>query len=46
VEVKAFFGNLREGAEAEYPGVVNQNVQSSGKGRNPIRQKLKLFDCE
>src|ERR1700731_2899620 len=29
VEVKARFGNLREGAEAEYAGVVDQNVQSS-----------------
>src|SRR6202011_4577618 len=29
VEVKARFGDLREGAEAEYPGVVDQNVQSS-----------------
>src|SRR3981081_4324840 len=29
VEVKALFGNLREGAEAEYRGVVDQNVQSS-----------------
>jgi hypothetical protein len=28
VEVKTLFGNLREGAEAEYPGVVDQNVQS------------------
>src|SRR5437899_8923616 len=29
VEVKALFGDLREGAEAEDPGVVDQNVQSS-----------------
>src|SRR6266436_3841435 len=29
VEVKALFGDLRERAEAEYPGVVDQNVQSS-----------------
>jgi len=29
VEVKARLGDLREGAEAEYPGVVDQNVQSS-----------------
>src|SRR5580704_19671001 len=29
VEVKTLFGSLREGAEAEYPGVVDQNVQSS-----------------
>src|ERR1700751_3625814 len=29
VEVKALFGDLRDGAEAEYPGVVDQNVQSS-----------------
>src|SRR6266853_3512726 len=29
VEVKALFGDFREGAEAEYPGVVDQNVQSS-----------------
>jgi hypothetical protein len=29
VEVKALFGNLRDGAEAEYPRVVDQNVQSS-----------------
>jgi hypothetical protein len=29
VEVKALFGDVREGAEAEYPGVVDQNVQSS-----------------
>jgi len=32
VEVKAFFGDLGEGAEAEYPGVVDQNVQSSERG--------------
>jgi hypothetical protein len=32
VEVKALFGDLREGAEAEYPGVVDQNVQSSEGG--------------
>src|SRR6202022_3560947 len=29
VEVKALFGDLREGAEAEYPSVVDQDVQSS-----------------
>src|SRR6266702_181798 len=29
VEVKALFGDLREGAEAEYSGVIDQNVQSS-----------------
>jgi hypothetical protein len=29
VKVKALFGDLREGAEAEYSGVVDQNVQSS-----------------
>src|SRR5882724_5518851 len=29
VEVKALFGDLGDGAEAEYPGVVDQNVQSS-----------------
>src|SRR5258708_36320623 len=27
MQVKALFGDLREGAEAEYPGVVDQNVQ-------------------
>jgi hypothetical protein len=27
--VKALFGDLRDAAEAEYPGVVHQNVQSS-----------------
>src|SRR5260221_3250776 len=32
VEVKALFGDLREGAEAEYPGVVDQNVQPSERG--------------
>jgi len=32
VEVKALFGDLREGAEAEYPGVVDHNVQSSERG--------------
>jgi hypothetical protein len=32
VEVKALFGDLREGAEAEYPGVVDQNVQPSECG--------------
>ena len=29
VQVKAFFADLLEGAEAEDPGVVDQNVQSS-----------------
>src|SRR5258706_14344880 len=29
MEVKALFGDLREGAEAEYSGIVDQNVQSS-----------------
>jgi hypothetical protein len=29
VEVKALFGDFRDGSEAEYPGVVDQNVQSS-----------------
>jgi hypothetical protein len=29
VEVKASFGDLRDGTETEYSGVVNQNVQSS-----------------
>src|SRR5207302_319713 len=29
VEVKALFGNLREGTETEYSSVVDQNVQSS-----------------
>src|ERR1700729_174348 len=29
VEMKALFGDLREGAEAEDAGVVDQNVQSS-----------------
>src|SRR6202011_5740405 len=32
VEVKALFGDLRDGAETEYSGVVNQNVQSSERG--------------
>src|SRR5438128_11801191 len=32
VEVKALFGNLRKGAEAEYSGVVDQNVQSAERG--------------
>src|SRR5271169_2948330 len=32
VKVKALFGDLREGAEAEYAGVVDQNVQSSERG--------------
>src|SRR5258708_610538 len=32
VEAKAFFGDLREGAEAEYPGVVDQNIQSPERG--------------
>jgi hypothetical protein len=27
VKVKALFGNLREGGEAENPGVIDQNVQ-------------------
>src|SRR5437667_12279930 len=31
-EAKALFGDLREGAEAEYPGVVDENVQSSESG--------------
>jgi hypothetical protein len=30
--VKAVFGDLRQGAEAEYPGVVDQNIQSSKRG--------------
>src|ERR1700747_3467687 len=29
VEVKALFSNISDGSEAEYPGVVDQNVQSS-----------------
>src|SRR6266853_3477785 len=29
VEVKPLFAHLLEGAEAEYPGVVDQNVRSS-----------------
>jgi hypothetical protein len=29
VEVKALFGDLRDGTEAEDPGVVDQHVQSS-----------------
>ena len=29
VEVKALYRDFREGAEAEHPGVVDQNVQSS-----------------
>src|SRR6266478_4796597 len=29
MKVKAFFGDFREGSEAEYPGVVDQNVQPS-----------------
>ncbi len=29
VEVKVLFGDFREGVEAEYPGVVDQNIQSS-----------------
>jgi hypothetical protein len=32
VEVKALFGDLRDGTEAEYPGVVDQSVQSSERG--------------
>src|SRR5258706_3237647 len=32
MEVEALFGDLREGAEAEYPGVVDQNVQPSERG--------------
>src|SRR5437879_13854806 len=32
VEVKALFGDLGEAAEAEYSGVVDQNVQSSERG--------------
>src|SRR5580692_9542561 len=32
VEVKALFSDLGEGAEAEYPSVVDQNVQSSERG--------------
>src|SRR5205823_7824153 len=32
VEVKALFGDLREGAETEYPGIVDQNVQPSELG--------------
>lgn len=32
VEVKALFGNLCQGAEAEHAGVVDQNVQSSKRG--------------
>src|SRR5207237_10187978 len=32
VEMKALFGDLRQGAEAEYPGVVAQDVQSSERG--------------
>jgi len=32
MEVKALFGNLREGAEAEYAGVVDQNIQSPERG--------------
>ena len=32
VEVKTLFGDLRKGAEAEYPGVVDQNIQSSELG--------------
>ncbi len=29
VEVKALFSNVREGAEAEYPGVVDQNLPNT-----------------
>ena len=29
VEVKPLFADLLEGAEAEYPGIVDQHVQSS-----------------
>ena len=32
VKVKALFGDLRDGAEAKYAGVVDQNVQSSERG--------------
>src|SRR5882757_5614771 len=32
VKVKAFFGDFRESSEAEYPGVVDQNIQSSERG--------------
>src|SRR5256712_3352125 len=32
VEVKAVFGDLCEGAETEYSGIVDQNVQSSERG--------------
>src|ERR1700726_1972353 len=32
VDVKALFGDLREGGEAEYPGIVDQNIQSSERG--------------
>src|SRR5256885_5957098 len=32
VEVKALFGDLCEGAETEYPGIVDQNVQPSELG--------------
>jgi hypothetical protein len=32
MEEKTFFGDFRERAEAEYPGVVDQNVQPSERG--------------
>src|SRR5438552_14407627 len=35
VEVKALFRDLREGAEAEYPGVVDQNIPVF-RTRNPL----------
>src|SRR5437667_5961289 len=36
MEVKALFGDLREGAETEYSGVVDQNVQSSERGMHLV----------
>jgi hypothetical protein len=33
VEVKTLFGDIREGAEAENPGVVDQDVESIA---NPV----------
>jgi hypothetical protein len=38
VGVKALLGNFREGAKAEYPGVVDQNVQSSERGIHFLEQ--------
>jgi hypothetical protein len=36
--VKALFANFRQGTKAEYPGVVDQNVQSSECGIHFLEQ--------